>query len=133
MKKFITFLAVSMVCAIGGFTCRAQKNEFVEVQSAVIIRRSESQYNVFTHQYPKNSFDVHVFHSNENTALKHERHYYIVVSENRVMIPDEIGEPFYRKEIKEVELVKWYNAATNEYKYTIRAKKAKNIDLSDLK
>ena len=132
MKRFITFLVILMAFAIGGFTCRAQENGFVEVQSAVIIRRSESQYNVFTRQYPKNSFDVYVFHSNENTALKHERHYYIVVGENRVMIPDEIGQPFYQRVINEVELVKWYNAETNEYKYTVRAKKPKNIDLSKL-
>ena len=129
MKRVLTILAFLIAaCTV----CLAQENEFVEVQSAVIIRRSESQYNVFTHQYPKNSFDVYVFHSNENTALKHERHYYIVVSENRVMIPDEIGEPFYRGEINEVELVKWYNATTNEYKYTVRAKKPKDIDLSTL-
>lgn len=132
MKKFITFLAVSMVCAIGGFTCSAQRNVFVEQQSAVIVNK----YKTTPHwgEYPKNAFVVCIYRSPElgrGTTTKRLT-YYIVVGGTRVDLPDELGRPFYEGSLKEVELVKWYNAATNEYKYTIRAKKAKDVDLSVL-
>ena len=129
MKKFIIVLITLVSFIIGGFSCYAQRNEFVEQQSIVILNK----YKTTPHwgAYPKNAFVVNIYRPPVVGKLAVKKlTYYIVVGDTRVDIPDELGRPFYYGEIKELELVKWYNAATNEYKYTIRAKRPKDIDLS---